>query len=152
MSSVSTATIAQETRAGDGFFAAGEARERLETREQRALKLYREHGDEIEQVASNLYWVPGQDGRCEYVLRYPVAVGEQGAAPVVTTNSGARLVFMSSPSPSIARRRGPSATGTTSLASLLLPQRRRTFEQLRKTFFVFPWEVVYHVCQRKGGA
>jgi hypothetical protein len=85
-SSMATQTIAQETRAGDGFFAAG--RERLRTREERALALHREHGREIEQVAKNLFWVPSQDAQREHLVRYPVGPGRPRVAPAPTTNSG----------------------------------------------------------------
>jgi hypothetical protein len=66
--------IDRSVREGDPFVAVG--MRALEGREQRALKLFRERGDEIQQVGADIYFCPSQDGTREHLVRYGGAVEE----------------------------------------------------------------------------
>lgn len=68
-------TVHQDVKAGDPIAFAGQRA--LRTREQRALRLFEQRGEQIEQAGEGIYWVPSWDGERTYTVRYPVDEGEQ---------------------------------------------------------------------------
>jgi hypothetical protein len=65
---VDTGTVHQEVRAGDGLAHVGYAA--LRSREERAIRLFQEHGGQIQQIGPDIYLTPSQDGSLEYLVRY----------------------------------------------------------------------------------
>jgi hypothetical protein len=62
------AIIAESTRVGDPIFARG--KREAETREERALLLFAEHGHLIEWLSGDIYLCPSGDGARMYRVQY----------------------------------------------------------------------------------